>query len=163
MDTKERNDKIELYENGFAMLVEVLKDIPREMWQFKPEPTEWSIHEVIIHLADSESNAALRARKLIVEPGGTLMGYDQDTWANELNYHEQDIEDALEVTRLARKTTYELLKKQPDEVFEHIVLHPEYTEPYTFDNWIDIYSAHIPGHIEQINNNYKLWKEQNQK
>ena len=114
MDTKERNDKIELYGNGFAMLVEVLKDIPREMWQFKPEPTEWSIHEVIIHLADSESNAALRARKLIVEPGGTLMGYDQDTWANELNYHEQDIEDALEVTRLARKTTYELLKKQRD-------------------------------------------------
>ncbi|HKJ38979.1 MAG TPA: DinB family protein, partial [Anaerolineales bacterium] len=160
MDSKERNEKIDLYGNGFAMLVEVLKDIPLEMWQFKPEPTEWSIHEIIIHLADSESNAALRARMLTVEPGGTLMGYDQDKWANELNYHEQDIEDALEVTRLARKTTYELLKKQPDEVFEHIVMHPEYKEPYTFDNWIDIYSAHIPGHIEQISNNYKLWKEQ---
>ena len=163
MDSKERNEKIDLYGNGFAMLVEVLKDIPLEMWQVKPEPTEWSIHEIIIHLADSESNAALRARMLTVEPGGTLMGYDQDKWANELNYHEQDIEDALEVTRLARKTTYELLKKQPDEVFEHIVMHPEYKEPYTFDNWIDIYSAHIPGHIEQISNNYKLWKEQNQK
>ncbi len=54
MDKQERNEKIELYGNGFAMLVEVLKDIPPEMWQFKPEPKEWSIHEVIIHLADSE-------------------------------------------------------------------------------------------------------------
>ena len=159
MNASERQEKIDLYGNGFAMLVEVLKDIPREIWQFKPEPTEWSIHEVIIHLADSESNAALRARMLIVEPGGTLMGYDQDKWATDLNYHEQDVEDALEVTRLARKTTHELLKKQPDEVFEHIVMHPEYTEPYTFDNWLNIYSAHIPGHIEQIMNNYKIWKD----
>lgn len=160
MKREEINDKIELYRRGFDMLVDVLKDIPRDIWQFKPEPGEWSIHEVIIHLADSETNAALRARMLIVEPGGTVMGYDQNAWANTLNYQEHDLEDALEVVRLARKTTHQLLKKQPDEIFEHIVMHPEYKEPYTFDNWLNIYSAHIPGHIEQIMNNYKIWKSQ---
>ena len=159
MNTTERHEKIELYGRGFDMLVEVLKDIPREMWSFKPAHAEWSIHEVIIHLADSETNAALRARKLIVEPGGALMGYDQDAWVTALVYREQDIHDALEVTRLARKTTFELLKKQPEEVFEHIVIHPEYSAPYTFENWLNIYSAHIPGHIEQIVNNYRIWKE----
>ena len=160
MNSFERNEKIELYGKGFSLLVEMLKDIPREVWKFKPTPTEWSIHEVIIHLADSETNAALRARKLIVEPGGTLMGYDQDAWTTALNYHDQDLQDALDVLRLARKTTYELLKKQPDDVFDHFVMHPEYTEPYTFDNWLNIYSAHIPGHIEQIMNNYKIWRDQ---
>jgi hypothetical protein len=160
MNTSERNEKIELYGKGFSMLVEMLKDIPREVWTFKPAPSEWSIHEVIIHLADSETNAALRARKLIVEPGGTLMGYDQEAWANTLNYHEHDLQDALDSVRLARKTTYELLKKQPEDVFDHIVIHPEYTEPYTFENWLNIYSAHIPGHIEQIMNNYKIWRDQ---
>lgn len=160
MERQVRESKIELYGDGFDMLVNVLKDIPRDMWQFKPEPSEWSIHEVIIHLADSESNAALRARMLIVEPGGTVMGYDQDAWTTVLNYQEHDLEDALEVVRLARKTTYRLLKKQPDEIFEHIVMHPEYKEPYTFENWLNIYSAHIPGHIEQIANNYQIWKSQ---
>jgi hypothetical protein len=160
MDSKERNEKIELYGRGFDMLVDVLKDIPREMWKFKPAPTEWSIHEVIVHLADSESNAALRARKLIVEPGGTLMGYDQEQWAVTLDYHEQELEDALDVVKLSRKTTYALLKKQPDDVFEHIVIHPEYNAPYTFENWLNIYSAHIPGHIEQIMNNYRIWRDQ---
>ncbi|HVF26425.1 MAG TPA: DinB family protein [Anaerolineales bacterium] len=159
MDKQERELKIELYGNGYKLLTETLKDIPHEMWKFKPEPTEWSVHEVLIHLADSESNAALRARKLIVEPGGALMGYDQALWANELNYHDHNYEDALEVVRLVRKTTYELLKKQPDEVFEHSVKHPEYDEPYTFEKWLDIYSAHIPGHIEQIRNNYKIWRD----
>jgi len=163
MEKQERESKIELYGKGFDMLVHVLQDIPRDIWQFKPAPKEWSIHEVIIHLSDSESNAALRARMLIVEPGGTVMGYDQDQWVDTLNYHEHDLEDALEVVRLARKTTYTLLKKQADEIFEHIVMHPEYNEPYTFENWLNIYSAHIPGHIEQIMNNYKIWREMQDK
>lgn len=159
MNREERNEKIELYGRGFELLKAALSEVPAEAMKFKPEPKEWSVHEIIIHLADSESNAALRARKLIVEPGGALMGYDQDQWAIELHYHEQSTEDALETVRLVRKTTYELLKRQPDEVFTHTVKHPEYEEPYIFEKWINIYSAHIPGHIEQIRNNVKLWRE----
>jgi hypothetical protein len=160
MKSEERNEKLELYGKGHDLLMDALQSIPREMWQFKPASTEWSIHEVLVHLADSETNAALRARKLIVEPGGTLMGYDQDKWTGELEYHAQSYEDALEIVRLVRKTTYQLLKKQPDKVFDHWVRHPEYEEPYTFEDWLNIYSAHIPGHIEQIRNNYKIWRDQ---
>jgi len=159
MDKHERNEKIELYGRGVDLLTETLKDIPREMWKFKPAPSEWSVHEILVHLADSETNAALRARKLIVEPGGTIMGYDQDKWAVELNYHNQSWEDALETVRLVRKTTYALLKRQPDEVFTHTIKHPEYDDPYTFEKWLNIYSGHIPGHIEQIRNNYKIWRD----
>lgn len=161
MNKTERDEKIELYGRGYDLLIQMLKDIPQEMWKFKPEPKEWSVHEILVHLADSESNAALRARKLIVEPGGLLMGYDQDKWAIELNYHEQSWEDALETVKFVRKTTYKLLKGQPDEVFQNTVKHPEYDEPYTFEKWLDIYSGHIPGHIEQIKNNYKIWKNHN--
>ena len=95
MNQPERNEKIELYGRGYDLLMEALKDIPREIWTFKPAPREWSVHEVLVHLADSETNAALRARKLIVEPGGMLMGYDQDKWATELDYHDQSYEDAM--------------------------------------------------------------------
>ncbi len=157
MNTQERNEKIELYGRGVELLKAALKEVPQEAMKFKPEPTEWSVHEIIIHIADSESNAALRARKLIVEPGGVFMGYDQDQWALTLNYHDQNFEDALETTRLVRKTTYELLKQQPEEVFTHTAKHPEYDEPYTFEKWINIYSGHIPGHIEQIKENVRRY------
>jgi hypothetical protein len=159
MNTDERNKKIELYGRGYDLLKAVLTEVPQEAMKFKPAPADWSVREIIIHIADSESNAALRARKLIAEPGSVLMGYDQDVWTNGLNYHEHNLEDALEVTRLARKTTYELLKRQPDEVFSHAVVHPEYEAPHTFEKWIELYSAHIPGHIEQIRNNVKTWRE----
>ena len=159
MDKSERDEKIELYGRGFELLKAALTEVPAKAMKWKPEPKEWSVHEIIIHIADSESNSALRARKLIVEPGGTLMGYDQDAWAVQLNYHEMDLDDALEVTRLARKTTYELLKRQPEEVFTHWIKHPEMEGEYTFEKWLNIYPKHIPGHIEQIKNNVKLWKE----
>jgi len=159
MNLEKRNTKIELYGRGFELLTAALAEIPKEAWKFKPSPDAWSIHEIIIHLADSETNAAIRARKLAVEPGGLLMNYDQDVWAQELNYHNQDTEDALALVQFARKTTYNLLKSLPEAVFNHTVRHPEFLDPYSFDTWLDIYSRHIPGHIEQVKNNHAIWRD----
>jgi hypothetical protein len=103
--------------------------------------------------------AALRVRKLIVEPGTTLMGYDEAKWAGALDYQSQNMDDALEIIRLARATTYRLLKSLPEEVFAHSVTHPEYSDPYTFEKWLNIYARHIPDHIQQIMDVYKAWKE----
>ena len=80
MNQQERNEKIELYGRGFDLLKAALAEVPQEAMKWKPEPKEWSVYEVIIHIADSESNGALRARKLIVEPGGSIMGYNQPQW-----------------------------------------------------------------------------------
>ena len=159
MKDDERNQKIEAYSRGHDLLLEALADIPREAWDFKPAPAEWSVHEIIIHLADSESMAALRARKLIVEPDSTLMGYEEATWADALNYQKQDADDALQIIKLVRQTTSRLLKTLPSAVFEHSVRHPEQTEPYTFDLWLSIYAGHIPNHIDQMKRAYEVWKQ----
>ena len=160
MTPEERKQMIKRYGDGYSMLKKALAKIPRKAWKFKPAPTEWSIHEVIVHLADSESNSALRARLLAVEPGKPVMAYDQDLWANNLNYHDQGVDDALKLVKYARKTTADLLEMLPDSAFENTVVHPEFDKPYSFEMWLSIYSEHIPGHIEQIKNNYKLWKKQ---
>ncbi|MCL4529701.1 MAG: DinB family protein [Chloroflexi bacterium] len=160
MDKKERNEKIEAYGRGYDLLTAALAKVPREAWQFKPSPTDWSVHEIIVHLADSESMSALRARKLIVEPGSTLMGYEEAKWADALHYQKQSADDALQIVKYARQTTYNLLKTLPDEVFTHVVTHAEYKEPYTFEKWLTIYANHIPNHIEQLKKSYQAWKEQ---
>jgi hypothetical protein len=160
MDRNEINAKIEQYGSGFDKLSAALDAIPHEAWEARPEPDEWSVHEIIVHMADSESMSALRARKLIVEPGSMLMGYEEAKWADALDYRRQSVGDALEIIRYARQTTYELLKRQPDEVFDHHVIHPEYPgDPYTFEQWLSIYARHIPDHIEQIEKSYQAWKK----
>jgi hypothetical protein len=161
MQRVEIDQKIEEYGRGFELLQAALANIPREAWDERPVPDEWSIHEIIVHMADSESMSALRARKLIVEPGSTLMGYEEARWADALAYREQDAEAALEIIRLARRSTYALLRRQPDDVFTHSVIHPEYPDaPYTFAQWLDIYARHIPDHIEQIQRAYQAWKRE---
>lgn len=159
MNKQDRQAKIEAYGHGYDLLSAALDAIPRESWEYKASPKDWSVKEVVVHMADSESMAALRVRKLIVEPGSTLMGYNEAGWADALQYQKQDVDDALQIIRLARLSTYRLLKTLPDEVFQHAVVHPEYDEPYTFDQWLTIYSNHIPDHIEQIKKSYHAWQK----
>src|ERR1700690_556879 len=121
MNQDERNQKVEEYGRGFDLFNATLNQIPHEAWEFKPAPNEWSIHETIIHMADSESMGALRARKLIAEPGSTLMPYGDAIWARELNYELQSVDEALEFFRLARLTTYHLIKTVPERVFANSV------------------------------------------
>ena len=99
MTPEERKQRIKLYGKGYDLLTKTLESIPKKMWKFKPAPSEWSVHEVIVHLADSETNAALRARLLVAEPGRSVMAYDQDAWAVKLNYHDRDVNDALKMVK----------------------------------------------------------------
>lgn len=160
MDKNERQRLIEEYGEGYQKLLACLDEIPKEIWQFKPAPEEWSVHEIIVHLADSESNSALRARRLIVEPNQPVMGYDPDLWAIGLDYHSQNWEDALEGLKWARNTTYQLIKDLPDETWLHVAIHPEVDKPYEFTMWLKIYAGHIPAHINQIQENYRIWQSQ---
>ncbi len=159
MNKSERDAKIEEYGKGFDLLQAALAGIPREAWEYKPAPKEWSVKEIVVHMGDSESMAALRLRKLIVEPGTTLMAYDESGWADSLHYLKQNMDDSLQIIKYARQSTHTLLKSLPDEAFQHAVVHPEYDEPYTFDRWLNIYSHHIPDHIEQMKRAYEAWKK----
>jgi len=155
-----RMKNIELYGRGFDMLMETLAQVPEEAMTFKPEPKEWSVHEVIIHLADSESIAAQQARLMVAEPGRTVMVYDPDDWANNLKYQDQDREEALHLLKYTRAFTYRWLKSLPEESFALSADYPGEEDPYVLDDLLFIYAKHIPGHIQQIENNVKLWREQ---
>jgi hypothetical protein len=159
MNKEERQQKIDAYGRGYDLLVGALADVPRQAWEYKPSADAWSVHEIIVHMGDSESMAALRLRKLVVEPGSTLMGYEEAKWAGALDYQKQDVEDSLQIIKLARQTTYRLLTTLPDEAFSHSAVHPEYKEPYTCERWLAIYARHIPDHIEQIRKTYAAWKK----
>src|SRR5437762_11649392 len=110
MTTEERTRKIESYGTAYAQLEEALKGFPREMWHFKPSPDDWSVHELVVHIADSEANSYARCRKAIVEPGTAVMAYDESQWARTLNYKEQSAEDALELFKAHRGNTYKLIR-----------------------------------------------------
>ena len=154
----DRAANLTLYGAGFGLLEAALAETPQEMWKFRPAEGAWSVHEIIIHLADSELNSYARVRKALVEPGSTIFGYDQDMWATVLDYHRRNTTDALELLRLVRKMTHELLAGQLQEIWSHSYFHPEMKRQVTLDAWLGIYSGHIPSHIAQIRGNVEAWR-----
>ena len=156
--TKERNQKIESYGQAYNLLVEGIKQFPKEMWYFKPAPDLWSIHEIVVHIADSEANSYIRCRRFIAEPGQAVMAYDEKVWAISLHYHEQSTEDALELFKWLRHNTYQLIRSLPESGWSNTVYHPE-NGTMTLEDWLEVYARHIPDHLEQMQFNYEAWQK----
>jgi hypothetical protein len=151
-----RLEKLESYSSAYDSLIQSLKNFPKEMWQFKPAPNKWSIHEVLIHIADSEVSSFARARKIICESGSTVMVYDENLWAKHLDYHNQNIEESLELFRMLRMMTYKVIKDLPKEIWKNFIIHPD-NGKMTLDDWLTIYEEHIPVHIKQMQKNFNEW------
>jgi hypothetical protein len=162
MRPEERKKKIVSYGIAYQRLVSALEHLPREMWQFRPVPGRWTIHEILIHIADSEANSYIRCRRFLAEPGSTVLGYDENKWARDLRYHDQSTDDALELFKWLRLKSYNLIKDLPESIWSNTVNHTE-TGVMTMDDWLDTYERHIPEHVEQMKANYAVWAATRQK
>ena len=159
MTHAERLKKIESYGQAYDKLIAALPRFPRAMWQYRPASDRWTIHEIIVHIADSEANSYARCRRFIAEPGSTVMAYDEMAWAQQLNYHAQSPEAALELFKQLRAASYELIKTLPETMWANTIIHPE-NGVMTMDDWLDIYDRHIPDHIAQMQAVYAAWQTQ---
>ena len=137
---------------SFKKLIAAVNQLPKEMWNFKPAPNKWSVHEIIIHMADSEANGFSRARKIICEPGSIIMAYDQDMWAEKTNYSSQSTDDALELFKNLRKMTYNVIKDLPESTWSNFIIHPENGKMTLYD-WLTVYENHVNVHINQMKRN----------
>jgi hypothetical protein len=158
MDNQIRQQKIQQYGHAYDVVIEALHRCPPEMWSFKPSPDDWSIQEVIIHLADSEAYAYARCRHIIAEPGSHISAYHEEAWCKALNYAGQDAPEALRAFRSLRALTFALIRALPEAVWAQTALHPE-RGLITLDDWLDLYSAHAHDHLSQIESLYEAWKK----
>ena len=156
MKLEEREALIAQYARGPERVREALARVPEEARQWRPGPGKWSVHEVVVHCADSETNAALRIRYLIAEKEPLIVGYDQDAWARVFDYQAQPLEDSLAATSAARGRTVPLLRRLTDADWTKEGRHTE-SGRYTAESWLRIYAEHVEGHARQIERNLEAW------
>jgi hypothetical protein len=156
MTREERRRMVDSFGRAPFFLSAALRQFPKKMWLYKPLPERWSIHEIILHLADSEANSYVRCRRFIAEPGTAVFKIDAARWAGSLGYFHQSTREALEVIRRLRKMTYQLLVTLPDTVWLNTVEHPR-DGKITLEHWVQLQERHIPHHVDQMKSNYELW------
>lgn len=156
MNADERAAAIDRYREGPAALLAAWEASPAESRQWRPRPDAWSIHEIIVHCADSEANAYTRVRMLIAEPDPCITGYDQDAWVERFNYHARPIESAFAVIESVHDHTGELLSILTDDDWNSAGTHSE-RGLYSANDWLSDYSEHLFAHVRQIEENVAAW------
>jgi hypothetical protein len=152
------DDLIRRYAEGPALLRKALEKVPKEALQWRPAPGKWSVHEVIVHCADSETNAHMRIRYLLGEADPVIIGYDQDAWARTFNYHALPLEPALATIEAVRANTVPLLRSLPESAWTKTGRHSEHAS-YGVEKWMAVYAEHLEVHARQIQRNVEAWNK----
>lgn len=159
MTPAERAALIQRYADGPALLEATFARVPVEARQWRPAPGKWSGHEVIVHCADSETNAHSRIRYLAVEKEPLIVGYDQDIWARDFDYHSLPLDTAFATIRAVRANTLPLLRRLTEAQWSRLGRHTEHSKPYGSETWLLSYGEHLEVHSRQLERNMKAWAE----
>jgi hypothetical protein len=148
MDAAQRHALIERYKQGYEEVIEALAQIDDDALDRRSAPGDWTVREIIHHLADSEMTSTIRVRRLLAEDQPVITGYDEMEFARQLHY-DRPIDTSLEALRAARASTASLLERLSDAEWSRTGTHSE-NGPYGVETWLEIYAAHAHDHAEQI-------------
>jgi hypothetical protein len=155
-DDASREALVLKYAEGPALLRAVWTSVPEEARQWRPAPGKWSAHEIVVHCADSETNGAQRIRYLLAERDVAIVGYDQEAWARDFDYHAHPAEIALSTVDAVRANTAALLRRLPGSAWAKAGRHSE-LGPYSAEDWLAVYAEHVHKHVGQIERNLLGW------
>jgi len=149
---------IDQYEKGGQTLRDAVRGLSREEMLKTPPASAgiglWSIHQIVIHLMDSDLIGTDRMKRLIAEDRPHVFGYDESKYVSSLFYHEQSVEDALTMIDLNRKNFAKVLRKLPDAAFERTGTHSEAGE-IKVGVQVKKYNEHLVYHIDFIHKKRK--------
>src|SRR5262245_53562120 len=148
MDAEARRKLVDLYKDGYRVVLEALAGATEAELDATPAPGKWSAREIVHHLADSEMTSAIRLRRLLAEDLPQIVGYDEAEFARKLNY-DRPIQRSLDAFKASRETTAEILDRMSEAEWGREGTHTE-SGRYTVEKWLEIYAEHAHNHADQI-------------
>lgn len=92
-------------------LREVLANVPEKAIRYKASPGQWSVLEIISHLADAERFVFReRLTLLLADPKASLEKVDTTSWREEHKYAEQEYPAILKQFELEREENIRMLE-----------------------------------------------------
>lgn len=140
----------------FAALVEGVSD---EQARWKPEPSQWSIVEVINHLADEEvEDFRTRLDLTLHRPGAAWPPIDPQGWPRSRAYLERELGASLERFLSERRRSVAWLSSLADPDWSAEYGHPSIGTLHAGD-LLTAWLAHDLIHVRQITRLHYQWLE----
>jgi hypothetical protein len=113
-------------ENAPAVVVPLVREVPREVLKRRPAPGRWSAHEHACHLADVHALFFARLEQFLAEERPRIEPFDPATQRPDGELLEVDLEDALARFTADRARLVARLKELPPGVWHRPADHGEY-------------------------------------
>ncbi len=154
----ELQELLERFRRGAELLAVVTTGAAGPELDFAPAEGKWGVRMIVCHLADVEAVNVMRFRQMIAEENPTLVPFDQDRWATNLDYKKRKISQPIETFRRLRGENYELLHEQPEAVFARTGNHLERGQMTVLD-MLRLHAEHVEKHVRQIQAVRAAYKE----
>lgn len=139
----------ERYTRGPALVREALSGTDPATLNRRLPGEDWSMRDVIIHLADAELVHAVQIRLALASEDPELFAFDQDLWKRRLLYIFRDPEAALSVFQQVRYGAAELLRECAPDAWERTSNHPE-VGTVTVAGLVQRAADHVEKHLVQL-------------
>ena len=135
-----------------------MQQVPKEGLDWAEKPGEWSIREVLHHLAEDCNVYAFIIEQALATPGckvffGEFPG--NQVWGKQLAWHERPIDIALEMVHVHRKFLAELVGHFPDRWENTVNFYNHSLEKIgesTVEQMMTMLTEHMGEHVAMIQN-----------
>ncbi|MEO6709247.1 MAG: DinB family protein [Planctomycetota bacterium] len=144
-------------ERGPMLVSALALRLPAEQMRWKQAPEQWSLLEVLNHLADEEvSDFRDRIERTLRDPAEAWPSIDPQAWATERRYNERDPAQSLQRFLAERQASLDWLRGLKGAKWANEYLHPKVgpiSARMLLANWI----AHDLLHTRQMLRLHHAW------
>ncbi len=110
----------------------------------------WTIRQIVHHLADSHVNSYIRFKWALTEDLPTIKAYDEGRWAALDDSRTGDIQAPLALLEGLHARWVQLLRSMTQEQFDRSFIHPETGKTVSLSAALCSYAWHCRHHTAQI-------------
>jgi hypothetical protein len=110
----------------------------------------WTVRQIVHHLADSHMNAYVRFRLTLTEDQPTIKPYDETRWAELPDARAADVALSLGLLEALHARWVLLLRSMTETDFERSYFHPEFQKEFRLAEVLGLYAHHCRHHAAQI-------------
>jgi uncharacterized damage-inducible protein DinB len=148
LGSKRRTELIEQIRDAAANLRTAVAGLSES--QLDTRYKNWTIRQIVHHLADSHVNSYIRFKWTLTEEQPTIKAYDEGRWAALEDSLRGDVAAPLALLDGVHRRWVQLLETMSADQFARAFFHPETSEVVTLNAALAYYAWHGKHHTAQI-------------
>lgn len=121
-----------------------------ESWQLETVYRNWTIRQIVFHIADSHLHSLIRCKWALTEDRPTIKPYAEGRWAELADAKNGELEIALDQIEATHARLVSLIGSLTDEECCRTYFHPEEQQEVPLWKTFSLYAWHGHHHMAQI-------------